>query len=124
MRYLLDTHVLLWARSQPEELSSEARSALELSGNSLFVSMASLWECAIKSSLGKLALPDNFYRIVLRDYQIVAIEISHIEASASLPGHHRDPFDRLIVAQAQSGGQTLITRDSNIMHYDVPILSA
>ncbi len=92
---------------------------LESTDNTLYVSMASLWECAIKSSIGKLDIPDSFYRIVVEDYEVIGIDISHVQASANLPMHHRDPFDRLLVAQAQLGGLALITRDRNIAKYEV-----
>ncbi|MCY4452559.1 MAG: type II toxin-antitoxin system VapC family toxin [Immundisolibacterales bacterium] len=124
MRYLLDTHALLWARSAPERLSAEALSVLQSTGNTLYVSMASLWECAIKASIGKLDVPIGFWRIVSEDYEILGIELSHVEACASLPMHHRDPFDRLLVAQAQLGGLVLVTRDPDIARYDVLVVRA
>ena len=124
MRYLLDTHTLLWARSAPERLSREALTILQSTGDTLYVSMASLWECAIKSSVGKLDVPAGFYRIVSNDYEMLGIELSHVEACADLPMHHRDPFDRLLVAQAQLGGLVLVTRDPDIARYDVPIVTA
>jgi len=124
VRYLLDTHVLLWARSTPDRLSGEALDVLLSADDVLYVSMASLWECAIKSSIGKLAVPDRFYRIVADDYEVLGIDVSHVEACAQLPLHHRDPFDRLLVAQAQLGGLILVTRDQNIARYDVPTVTA
>ena len=122
--YLIDTHALLWARSAPERLSRDALAVLQSTGNTLYVSMASLWECAIKSSIGKLEVPADFYRIVSSDYEVVGIELFHIEACADLPMHHRDPFDRLLVAQAQLGGLVLVTRDPEIARYDVPVVMA
>lgn len=124
MRYLLDTHTLLWARAAPALLSEEARTVFESSDTTLYVSMATLWECAIKRSIGKLELPDNFYAIVADDYEILGIEIAHLEAYAELPMHHRDPFDRLLVAQARLGDLTLLSRDPNIAKYDVSIVTA
>ena len=124
MRYLLDTHTLLWARSAPGRLSAAALAVLESADTVLYVSMASLWECAIKSSVGKLVVPDDFYRIVSNDYDVLGIDVSHVEACAGLPLHHRDPFDRLLVAQAQLGGLTLVTRDRDIAMYDVPIVTS
>ena len=124
MRYLLDTHTLLWARSAPDRLSGEALAVLQSADNVLYVSMASLWECAIKSSIGKLAVPVGFFRIVSTDYDILGIDVSHVETCASLPLHHRDPFDRLLVAQAQVGGLILVTRDRNIARYDVRTVPA
>ena len=124
MRYLIDTHALLWARSTPDLLSTEALEAFRNPQCALYVSVASLWECAIKRSIGKLTLPDGFYRLVAEDYGILGIEESHVEAYGHLPMHHRDPFDRLLVAQAQLGDLTVVTRDRNIARYDVAILSA
>jgi len=124
VRYLLDTHTLLWARSAPDRLSGEALALLQSAESILHVSMASLWECAIKAAIGKLTVPDGFYRIVAGDYEILGIEIAHIKACASLPLHHRDPFDRLLVAQAQLGGLILISRDQNIARYGVPTVVA
>lgn len=124
MRYLLDTHALLWARAAPALLSEEARTVFESNETTLYVSMATLWECAIKRSIGKLELPDNFFEIIADDYEVLGIEISHLVAYAELPMHHRDPFDRLLVVQAQLGDLTLLTRDPNIARYDVSIMVA
>ena len=124
MRYLLDTHTLLWARTAPDVLSADALAVLESADSALYLSIASLWECAIKSSIGKLDVPDEFYQTVAADYEILGIEVSHVEACAKLPMHHRDPFDRMLVAQARLGGLTLLTRDRDIAKYDVPVVAA
>ena len=123
MRYLLDTHTLLWARGAPDLLSDDALSVLQSADSVLYLSVATLWECAIKSSIGKLDVPGDFYRVVSRDYEILGIDV-HVRAYADLPMHHRDPFDRMLVAQAQLGGLTLVTRDRNIAKYDVPVIAA
>lgn len=124
MRYLLDTHALLWARATREVLSADALAILESVDNALYLSVASLWECAIKSSIGKLDVPEDFYRTVSGDYEILGIDVSHVQACANLPMHHRDPFDRMLVVQAQMGGLTLVTRDRNIAKYDAPVIAA
>ena len=124
MRYLLDTHTLLWARATPDLLSADALAVLESADNALYLSIASLRECAIKSSIGKLDVPDDFYRTVAGDYELLGIDVSHVEACANLPLHHRDPFDRMLVAQARFGGLTLVTRDRDIAKYDVPVVTA
>ena len=124
MRYLLDTHALLWARGAPDLLSADALAILESTGNAVYLSIATLWECAIKSSIGKLEIPDDFYRAAAGDYELLDIETSHVEACANLPMHHRDPFDRMLVAQAKLAGLTLVTRDRHIAMYDVPIVAA
>ena len=124
MRYLIDTHALLWARSQPNRLSPETRALFSNPESELHVSLVSLWECAVKSSIGKLRLPDGFYRSVAEEYEILGVELAHIEAYESLPLHHRDPFDRLLVAQARQAELTIVTRDANIAKYDVSIQAA
>ena len=124
MRYLLDTHTLLWARSAPGQLSRDALVILESADSALYLSVASLWECTIKSSIGKLDMPDDFYRIVANDYHIPGVDLPHLEAYADLPMHHTDPFDRLFVVQARLGGLTSSTRDQNIAKYDVPVVTA
>ena len=90
----------------------------------LYVGIASLWECAIKSSIGKLDVPEDFHRIVSSDYEVLGVDVAHVEACAKLPMHHRDPFDRMLVAQARLGGLVLVTRDRNVAKYDVPFVTA
>ena len=84
--------------------------------------MATLWECAIKTTIGKLEIPADFYRIVASDYRIVSVEIAHLEAYAKLPMHHRDPFGRMLIAQARLGSLILLTQDRNIVRYDVSMI--
>ena len=120
MRYLLDTHILLWARSAPDKLSGKVLAILQSSDSELYVSLATLWECAIKSSIGKLEVPSDFYRIVANDYRMLDLEVSHLEACATLPMHHRDPFDRMLIVQAQLASLTVLTHDKKFGLYDVP----
>ena len=122
MRYLLDTHILLWARAAPGNLSRDVLAILQSPDNELYVSVATLWECAIKTAIGKLEIPADFYRIVASDYRIVSVEIAHLEAYAKLPMHHRDPFDRMLIAQARLGSLILLTQDRNIVRYDVSMI--
>ena len=122
MRYLLDTHILLWARSAPERLSEDVLAILKSADNDFYVSVVTLWECAIKSAIGKLEIPVGFHRIVADDYHLLGVEIPHLEAYANLPLHHRDPFDRMLIVQAQSSGLILLTKESNFARYDVPII--
>ena len=124
LSYLLDTHALLWARAAPDLLSPEALAVFEDRDSALYVSVASLWECAIKCSIGKLTLPAEFHRVVATDYDILGIETAHLEAYGQLPMLHRDPFDRLLVAQAQVADLIVLTRDGNIAKYDVAVLAA
>ena len=123
MRFLVDTHALLWALADPSTLSPAARDAIADPGNLVVVSSASLWECAIKSSIGKLDLPGDFFdSIPEAGYEVMPIRISHLNTYRTLPMHHRDPFDRMLVAQARSEGLTLISRDPEIEKYDVKML--
>ena len=124
VKYLLDTPALLWARSTPDILSSDALAVFKDPECLLFVSVASLWECAIKCSVGKLVLPNEFYQIVDKDYRIMEINLAHLEAYRLLPMIHKDPFDRMLIVQAQLGDLTLVTRDENIRRYDVAVLNA
>jgi PIN domain nuclease of toxin-antitoxin system len=123
MRYLLDTHSLLWALGDTGTLSRAARDAIASPTNIVFVSSASLWECAIKASIGKLDLPDDFFDTFPETgYELLPIRLSHLDVYRSLPLHHRDPFDRIFVAQAKAESLTLITRDPEIAKYDVALL--
>ncbi|MBZ0087671.1 MAG: type II toxin-antitoxin system VapC family toxin [Thermomonas sp.] len=125
MNLLLDTHVLLWAAGAPERLPAAACALLEAPENTLFFSVASLWEVAIKSTLGR---PDFHVDVgVLRrglvenGYQELAVAGEHAVAVATLPPLHKDPFDRLLVAQAQVEGIMLLTCDPLVAAYPGPI---
>lgn len=124
-RFLLDTHVLLWWADSPQRLSEQARLAIASARNFLYVSHASLWELAIKTSTGKLTLPGSAETLVERvRCSELPIAKSHIALLHDLPLFHSDPFDRMLIAQAQAEGLTLITRDRCIMQYDVALLAA
>jgi PIN domain nuclease of toxin-antitoxin system len=123
-RLLLDTHIFLWWRGEPSRLSSAVRTRIA-TADLVFVSVASAWEAAIKASLGRLELPDTMGAGVLASgFEKLLITFSHAERVAVLPPHHRDPFDRMLVAQAQAEGLTLVTRDRRLEPYDVEILWA
>lgn len=125
MKLLVDTQLLLWAAALPERLPQGALSALESSANMLFYSAASLWEVAIKSSLGRsdFVVDPHLLRRGLIDngWQELSIDGSHAVAVASLPPVHKDPFDRILVAQAQVEGFLLITTDAGLKSYPGPI---
>ncbi len=128
MRLLLDTHVLLWAISDPDEISKEARKTIQDPAVAVLVSAASAWEIAIKQSLGKIDLPRPAEAWLPREVARAGFEwlqVTHEDAlrTRALPWHHRDPFDRLLVAQAM-GGLTLATRDERIARYGVALLPA
>lgn len=126
MILLLDTHLLLWVSGVPERLSVKARKLLENADNRLVFSAVSLWEIAIKRSLGR----DDFRvepRVLRRNlldngYGELAISSAHTVAAESLPPLHRDPFDRMLLAQAQVEGITLLTADAQIAQYPGSVL--
>ncbi len=130
MKYLLDTHTLLWYFTLDQSLSSKAKKTIEDEENEILVSMVTLWEIAIKSSIGKLSLPNDF-RIIIdeitaQDMTILPIgldDVLAIERMAFLEdGKHKDPFDRVLIVQAQNNKCTVITKDKMFEHYDVDIL--
>jgi PIN domain nuclease of toxin-antitoxin system len=125
MRILLDTHALLWSLGQPDTLTSEARLAIEDGRNEVLVSAVSAWEVAIKRAIGKLdVIGDLAAEIAAAAFVGLPITIAHALATGALPPHHRDPFDRMLIAQAQIEGLTIATRDPRFAAYDVPILRA
>jgi len=123
-RLLLDTHVFLWWRGEPDRLTSETRSQIA-AADIVFVSAASAWEAAIKVSLGHLEIPDTIEAgVIASGFERLLISFAHAERAASLPYHHRDPFDRMLVAQAQAEDLTLVTHDRLLESYEVGILWA
>jgi PIN domain nuclease of toxin-antitoxin system len=125
VRLLLDTNALLWALEAPESLRGEVRTALSDRANEVHVSIASICETAIKAGTGKLTLPRNFVPVIGDSgFRLLAITTAHALHVATLPRHHRDPFDRLLVAQAIVEGLTLVTRDATMPLYGIPILAA
>lgn len=125
MRLLLDTHALLWATASPEVLTDSARTVIEDGENDVAFSAGSIWELALKRSAGRLELPEDFAQsIVDRRYVELPITVDHALTAADLPMHHRDPFDRMLIAQAQLEGRTLVTRDRELAAYNVALLPA
>jgi PIN domain nuclease of toxin-antitoxin system len=129
VKLLLDTHVVLWAASNPEQLAHEAREVLEDRAHDVFVSVVTAWEIAIKQSLGKLELPRSAEYWVPDVVQRSGFEVAELGLGPalkvrSLPWHHRDPFDRLLIAQSLEGGYTLVTRDGAFAAYGVAVLKA
>jgi PIN domain nuclease of toxin-antitoxin system len=121
----LDTHVLLWSLSSPERLSKVARTAIENPGNIVFVSAAAAWEVAIKAALGKLRAPSNLAnQIAAANFQELPITIAHALALKQLPNLHRDPFDRIMLAQARAAGLTFVTADPEVLQYPGSFLRA
>lgn len=125
MKFLLDTHVLLWAAGEPSRLSASARRLLNDANNELLFSAASLWEVAIKRGLGRkdFSVDARLLRRGLLDngYEELPILSEHVVEIESLPAIHKDPFDRLLVAQATVEGITLLTLDSVVARYPGPV---
>jgi PIN domain nuclease of toxin-antitoxin system len=126
---LLDTHVWLWALLSPERLSERAVDALENPENSLLFSAASSWEISIKYALKKLKLPEPHARYIptrLERLGVTPMSVEHVHALrvSELPHHHRDPFDRLLIAQAQLEEATVATADPQFLLYDIDVLWA
>ena len=128
MRILLDTQCWLWMSLAPERFSPRARALVEARDNTLYLSAASAWEIAMKHALGKLRLPEPpaIYvpgRVIALGVQPLAIEQHHALHATTLPPHHRDPFDRLLVAQAQLDDLPILTADPVIGTYDVETIA-
>ena len=127
MRLLLDTQAFLWAASAPERLSPRARRAIEAGSNEVFLSAASVWEIAIKTQIGRLHLTrdlEDFVPERMAERALVALPVlmSHVIKIAALPDVHRDPFDRLLVAQAIVEGLHLVTADRRLRDYSVKVV--
>jgi PIN domain nuclease of toxin-antitoxin system len=122
LNLLLDTNVLLWWLHGSPRLSSPARTAIQESGVT-YVSVVSVWEVGIKASLGKLEFHGDIERqLALNGFVALNITVTHAMAAGRLPRHHRDPFDRMLVAQAALESLTLITADPALKAYDVPLI--
>lgn len=129
MRFLLDTHVWLWLQTQRARVADEVFTQLADSGAEVLLSAVSAWEIAIKNALGKLPLPQppsEYVPARMRRDAVDGLPVTHAHALhvATLPRHHADPFDRLLVAQAQVERLVLVTADAKIHRYDVEILDA
>ncbi|RJQ50726.1 MAG: type II toxin-antitoxin system VapC family toxin [Desulfobacteraceae bacterium] len=121
-KLLLDTHVFLWWRADYRRINETAREAIA-GADVVFVSAATAWEAGIKAALGRLELPDSVESGVEDSgFEKLPITFSHAEAAASLPQHHQDPFDRMLVAQAAAEGLTLVTHDRNLEAYKIAVL--
>ena len=124
MRLLLDTHALLWALATPSRLSTRAAEAVRSADNEIFVSAANVWEISIKAALGKLdADVDEVVREVSDvGFSSLSITLPHARRVRALAPHHRDPFDRMLVAQALEEGLVVVTHDPAFDAYAVPLL--
>ena len=127
MKVLLDTHTFLWWIIDSPRLSARAREVIRDSDNELFFSAASGWEIAIKAQLGRLQVPDNLEQFIVEQLALNAIlvlpiQLRHALHVYTLPQHHRDPFDRMLVAQSQVENLSLLTADPQITQYEVAII--
>jgi PIN domain nuclease of toxin-antitoxin system len=124
MKLLLDTHTFIWFVTDHPRLSVTAKALIESGNNEILVSIVSLWEIALKMSLGKLNMGATFdqlipQQLIENDMTLLPIEVSHLYQLVQLPFHHRDPFDRLLIAQGVSAGLPLISRDPQFDAYPV-----
>jgi PIN domain nuclease of toxin-antitoxin system len=127
VKLILDTSALLWVLLTPANLSATAARLLGDAANLLFVSVASLWEITIKVGIGKLAIPNSDIEEVIANLaafriRVLPIRSEDLKALQALPPHHKDPFDRIIVAQAQVEGIPIVTTDQRIQQYAVRVL--
>jgi PIN domain nuclease of toxin-antitoxin system len=125
MNLLLDTHALLWWLDANPLLSEKAKSYIADGSNLVFVSAVIIWEIRIKQALGKLEIPSNFRQVLEQQpFEMLAITAEHAHAVGDLPAIHRDPFDRMLIAQAKVEGFTILTRDSIVQQYRVKTVQA
>lgn len=123
MNLLLDTHALLWWAAG-DKMTPEATTAIADPDNTAYVSAASVWEMAIKTTLGKLSVDGPLEALIEEDFEPLDISLDDGRRAGSLVQHHRDPFDRMLIAQAISRGLTIVTRDAAFADYEVSLLAA
>lgn len=120
MRLLLDTHFVVWWLADAPELGPKAKELIAAPENLVFISAASVWELRIKEAIGKVTLSADFAAALAAEaFESLSVTVQHAHALRGLPMHHRDPFDRLLIAQAQAEGLTLVTRDEIVRCYEV-----
>lgn len=129
MRVLIDTHVWLWMQNDPDRIAKSTRDVIVSAETERYISVTSVWELGIKYHAGKLALhapPSSVVATWLARHgaKALAIELAHVLRAAELPPHHGDPFDRMLIAQAQIEGLTLVSADPHFDRYDVKVLRA
>lgn len=129
MKLLVDTHVFLWMQAAPDRIRKETRALLVSGENEVLLSVASIWEMAIKSGIGRLPLPEPLDRYVESRCRATAISLLPISAAAAfevgkLPAHHADPFDRMLIAQARTEDLRFVSADRTIRRYTVDLVRA
>ena len=127
MKYLLDTHAFLWFVSDDNNLSPKAKSIIKDHNNEIYFSAASAWEISIKIRLGRLTMEENLEPFIVaqlaeNNFQTLSITILHSIYTSKLPEIHKDPFDRMIIAQSKAENMSLISKDKNIKKYKVPVV--
>jgi PIN domain nuclease of toxin-antitoxin system len=127
VRLLLDTHAFLWWISDDDRLSERAGEVIADGANDVYISAASAWEIAIKAGLGRIRLPDDAWTFTPQQlehnaFQALPVHVGHAVAVIALPDVHRDPFDRMLVAQAMSEGLTIVSADPDLVRYPVPFV--
>ena len=123
MNLFIDTHVLLWWLDDNRSLSKQAHDAIATTDNLIFVSVAVIWEIRIKQALGKLEITPDFLSVLKQQgFEILSITAQHAYRVGDLPMHHRDPFDRMLIAQAMEERLTIMTHDRVFKRYDIPII--
>ncbi len=124
-RLLLDTHVLIWWLNGDNQLGATAKQEIGDEKNEVFVSAASTWEMSIKKQLGKLLAPEDIeQKVELAGFSKLSVSLFHGEQAGSLPLHHKDPFDRMLIAQAQSEGLVIVTKDEHFPDYGIRLMDA
>jgi PIN domain nuclease of toxin-antitoxin system len=122
---MLDTNALIWALADPKRLSPQATSEIQDRSNEVFVSVVSAWEIGIKKAKGRLEFPDNLEQMLARkEFEPLSLTLRHGIAIESLPYQHHDPFDRMLIAQAQVEKLTLVTSDRTMQRYPIAVLPA
>ena len=125
MNLLLDTHVLIWTLENNPRLSASAREAIVDGENLVFVSAVSVWEISVKQAMGKLDVPDNLIEVIqIHRFTPLEINLQHAHLAGRLPAIHKDPFDRMLIAQSILEKLTIVTRDQIMNQYDVTVLNA
>ncbi|PIY12570.1 MAG: PIN domain nuclease [Flexibacter sp. CG_4_10_14_3_um_filter_32_15] len=122
MEILLDTHVLLWHLTNNPRLSKSKSELIENANHKKYLSIVSLWEIAIKKSLGKLDIDIPLNKMIPKEIILLDITISHLEILQTLPFHHKDPFDRVIISQAISENLLLMSEDGNFSLYEIELI--
>lgn len=127
MRLLLDTHIFFWLNTDPKKLSTFVTDTVADKSNDLVLSVASIWEIQIKTQIGKMSLPAPLSEIVSKNLMVNGIEIldinlEHVLALDKMPQHHKDPFDRIIIAQAKVEDLAIVTNDAIFTNYEVKLL--